>query len=207
AERPQRRHQVRPGRDRRHAGQRRHRRRRQAGDRRRHQRELHGRPGRRGPAQPRRQLALVPGARLGAAGRQRPPVRVPRRRLAGQDYLAAWDPPTGQLRPGWPRPVNDLQFITGPSIADVDPSTPGEEVVSGTSSDDLQGFSSLGTDLGGWPKLTGDWTVANPLIGSFGTLDTSPDARRVVIGMTRAGQIFGYGTSAPACAPASWPRF
>src|SRR3954447_21125882 len=89
----------------------------------------------------------------------------------------------------------------------MDPASPGEEVVSGSASDDLQGFTGAGTDIAGWPKLTGDWTVANPLLGSFGTLDTSAGAKRVVIAMTRAGQVFGYATAASACASASWPRF
>jgi hypothetical protein len=102
--------------------------------------------------------------------------------------------------------VNDLQFLTGPSIGDVD-GRPGEEAVAATASMDLQAFRADGSDVPGWPKLTGDWTVANPLLGSFGTLDTDEDARRVVVNMTRSGQMLAHRTAAPACAPASWPRF
>jgi hypothetical protein len=98
--------------------------------------------------------------------------------------------------------VNDLQFLTGPSIGDIDPATPGEEIVSGTASHDLQAFTASGADVQGWPKLTGDWTVANPTLGSFGTLDTDPAARRTVVGLTRRGAILAYGTRAPACAAA-----
>jgi len=34
-----------------------------------------------------------------------------------------------------------------------------------------------------FPKwsVTTDWTIATPLIGSFGTLDTDPDAHKVVV--------------------------
>ena len=126
----------------------------------------------------------------------------------GQDVLAAWDPATGGFRPGWPRPVNDLQFLTGPSVADIDPASPGEEIVSGTASDDLQGFTGAGTNVSrAWPKLTGDWTVANPAIGAFGARETDPGARKAVIALTRSGRILAYRTAGPACAPASWPRF
>jgi hypothetical protein len=58
-----------------------------------------------------------------------------------------------------------------------------------------------------WPKLTGDWTVANSAVGSFGTLDTDADANKVVIAMTRNGRINGYRTGAAACAAADWPQF
>jgi len=125
----------------------------------------------------------------------------------GRDQLAAWNTETGTIRPGWPADVNDLQFLTGPSIGDVDPGAPGEEIVAGTSSMDLQAFTAGGSDVPGWPKLTGDWTVANPATGSFGTLDTEDDARKVVIGLTRSGAVLGFRTEAPACSPSSWPRF
>ena len=73
--------------------------------------------------------------------------------------------------------MNDLQFLTGPSVADID-GLPGEEVVGGTASLDLYGFNAAGTPLPGWPKLTADWTVANPALGSLGTLDMDPAARK-----------------------------
>jgi hypothetical protein len=120
----------------------------------------------------------------------------------GHDYLVAWDTFTGRFTPGWPAEVNDLQFLTGPSVADID-GLPGEEVVAGTASDDLQGFNGSGQDSSpSWPKLTGDWTVANPTIGSWGD-----GANKVVVAMTRSGRITAYETGAPACSPSSWPRF
>ncbi|MGH2820210.1 MAG: FG-GAP repeat domain-containing protein, partial [Actinomycetota bacterium] len=124
----------------------------------------------------------------------------------GQDFIGVWDASTSQFHAGFPAAVNDLQFLTGPSIADVD-GLPGEELVEGTSSKDLAAFNSVGAPPGGWPKLSSDWTVANPLIGSFGTLDTDAGATKVVIGMTRSGYVNGYRTDAPACSPSSWPRF
>ena len=119
----------------------------------------------------------------------------------GQDFLAAWDASTGQFRPGFPAPVNDLQFLTGPSVADID-GKPGEEALGGSASLDLNAFDSTGSQVSGWPKLTSDWTVANPVIGPFGA-----DAHKAVLGLTRSGVVLGYSTSAPDCSPGSWPRF
>jgi hypothetical protein len=144
-----------------------------------------------------------------AAGLQRSlDVVLPEYQTAGQDFLAAWSVTGGgQFRPNFPQTVNDLQFLTGPSIADLD-GLPGEEVVEGTASKDLAALNAAGAPLSqSWPKLSTDWTVANPTIGSFGTLDTEPGARKVVIGLTRSGYVNAYRTSGPACSPSSWPRF
>jgi hypothetical protein len=125
----------------------------------------------------------------------------------GQDFIGAWEPATGQFRPGWPSPVNDLSFITGPSVADID-GLPGEEVLGGTASLDTYGFNAAGVALNTrWPKLSADWSVANPAVGSLGTQDTDASARKVVTTVTRAGTILVYNTDGPACSPSSWPRF
>ncbi|MDX6699068.1 MAG: hypothetical protein QOE65_2465 [Solirubrobacteraceae bacterium] len=127
----------------------------------------------------------------------------------GQDFVGAWNGATGQFRAGWPSPVNDLQFLTGPSVADVD-GLPGEEVLEGTASLDLAALDTAGAPVNQkWPKLSTDWMVANPTIGSFGDrLDTAADARpKRVVAITRSGQLLAYDTSAPACSPGSWPRF
>ena len=126
----------------------------------------------------------------------------------GQDYLVAWDlqQPQGTIKQGWPATTNDLQFLTGPSVADISP-VPGEEVVEGSAHDDFQGITSVGAKAPGWPKLSGDWAVANPAIGSFGQLETDPSATRVVVDGTRNGRLVAYDTGASVCGPASWPEF
>jgi hypothetical protein len=125
----------------------------------------------------------------------------------GQDFVAAWDPADGQMLEGWPTAVNDLQFLTGPAVGDVGGAA-GEEVVAGTASMDLVALRANGQPTSAaWPKLTTDWTIATPLLGSFGTLDSDESARRVVVNLTRSGYVNAYETDAPACAPASSPRF
>ncbi len=46
-----------------------------------------------------------------------------------------------------------------------------------------------------------DWTIATPLLGSFGTLDTDAGARGVVVNLTRSGYLNAYETGAVAVRP------
>ena len=124
----------------------------------------------------------------------------------GQDFTMAWNAATGQTDVGWPLIVNDLQFLTGPAAADID-GQPGDEVIGGTASFDLFAANSAGAAVSGWPKLTGDWTVAVPTIGSWGTVDTDSGVHKRVIGLTRSGYLFAYDTPAGPCTSSSWPRF
>jgi hypothetical protein len=103
--------------------------------------------------------------------------------------------------------MNDLQFLTGPAIGQITASG-GQDVVEGSSSLDLQAYDAAGLPAGpAWPKLTGDWTVATPTLGSFGTFDTSPAAHKVLVSITRSGTLSVYNTAAPVCSPSSSPRF
>ena len=127
----------------------------------------------------------------------------------GQDFVGAWNPaaPTLQFRPGFPAPVNDLQFLTGPAVGTIT-ARGGQAVLEGTSSMDLEAFGARGTPASAaWPKLTGDWTAATPTLGSFGTLGTARGARKDIVSITRSGVLSVYRTTASACSPSSSPRF
>jgi len=124
----------------------------------------------------------------------------------GQDSITAWDASSGHFKPGFPAPVNDLQFLTGPAISQITGQS-GQNIVGGTASLDLNAFDEMGQPIAGWPKFTTDWTIATPVVGAFGGRETDPGAHKSVFGATRSGYVLGYRTSAPACAPAAWPRF
>jgi hypothetical protein len=125
----------------------------------------------------------------------------------GQDFIGGWNPSTAQELRGYPAEVNDLQFLTGPAIGQIT-AHGSQAVIGGTASMDLAAFNAAGLPASsGWPKLTGDWTIATPTLGSFGTLDTSPSAHKDVVSITRAGTLSVYSTPAPACSPSSSPRF
>jgi hypothetical protein len=147
---------------------------------------------------------VAPAAGLGRAL----DVALPEYQPTGQDFVAAWSLGSGgQLQPGYPQTMNDLQFLTGPSIADIDGQS-GQELIEGSASKDLQAYTGTGQPVSSaWPKLTTDWTVANPTVGSFGSLDTNASAHKVVIAETRSGYINAYSTPAGACTPSEWPRF
>ena len=126
----------------------------------------------------------------------------------GQDFMAGWEAHTGQFRPGWPAPVNDLQFLTGPSAAERRRARRARRSSPARRPSTWRRSTPAGLAAGpGWPKLTSDWMVANPLVGSFGTIDTDSDARNRVVAITRSGSVLAYRTDAPPCPLGSWPRF
>ncbi|MCW3030518.1 MAG: Serine protease, subtilase family, partial [Solirubrobacterales bacterium] len=135
-------------------------------------------------------------------------VVAPDYQKAGQDFIAGWNANSGQFAPGFPAVDNDLSFITGETIGDVTGQAPKQEVLAGTASLDLQAFDGEGSPASAaWPKLTGGWMVATPTLGSLGTLDTGPEAKKDVVSITREGEISVYSTPASACSPSSWPNF
>jgi hypothetical protein len=135
-------------------------------------------------------------------------VVAPNYQKGSQDFTAAWDGSTGQFRPGFPAVNNDLSFITGQVIGDVTGEAPAQEVLAGTASNDLQAYDAAGAPASSaWPKLTGDWLVATPVLGSLGTVDTESGAPKDVVSLTRSGTLSVYSTPASACSPSSWPNF
>ena len=127
--------------------------------------------------------------------------------LGAQAGVTAWSlmgvPANGEPHPhaGFPHFVDDLQFLTGPAIADLIGAGP-QEVISGTSTSDLRAVTGAGVELAGWSKNTGGWTIATPAIGTVGL-----DQHQKVAGLTREGTLFLWQTTAPACSSASWPRY
>jgi hypothetical protein len=135
-------------------------------------------------------------------------VVAPNYQKGGQDFTAAWNASLGQFAPGFPAVNNDLSFITGQAVGDITGEAPAQEVVAGTASQDLQAYNAAGLPASSdWPKLTGDWLVATPVLGSLGTLDSSASARKDVVSLTRSGTLSVYSTPASACSPSSWPNF
>ena len=125
----------------------------------------------------------------------------------GQDFIGGWNPLTGQQLHNYPVSMNDLQFLTGPAVGQIT-AHGGQSVIGGSASLDLEAYNRFGLPSSShWPKLTGDWTVATPTLGSFGTLDTSSGAHKDVVSITRSGTLAVYSTPAPACSPSSSPRF
>ena len=126
----------------------------------------------------------------------------------GQDYLAALGRAhrRSSARAG-PAPMNDLQFLTGPSVADID-AAPGEEIIEGTASLDLAAFNAgRARRRPGLAEADRRLDGREPAIGSFGTLDTDGDARNGGRRDHAHRLAVRLRTARRACPLGSWPRF
>lgn len=121
--------------------------------------------------------------------------------LHAENGVAVWDLATGRMHPGFPHHLNDLQFLTGPAIADLT-GTGLQDVIEASATSDLRAVDPSGQEVAGFVKNTGDWTIATPLVAALGDASTLSLAS-----VTRSGTLSVFGSSAGACSGASWPRY
>ncbi|HCH66278.1 MAG TPA: alkaline serine protease, partial [Deltaproteobacteria bacterium] len=104
----------------------------------------------------------------------------------------------GGFLPGFPRQVEDLQFLMAPAVADLN-GDGSNEVVYGSAGGLLHAWNALGISPGGWPKNTGQWILGSPAIG-----DVDGDGYLDVVASTREGWVFAWSTRGPADRPVEW---
>ncbi len=123
--------------------------------------------------------------------------------LNADDHVSAWVATTGTFQPTFPHHMEELQFLTGPSIADVG-GIPGirtpPEIIEGSAGYFLHAFDVTGLEPTGWPKFTGGWNVANAAVG-----DVDGDGLNEVTVLTREGYLFVWDTTAPV-GNEEWPK-
>ena len=130
--------------------------------------------------------------------------------LNAQNQITAWTlttPPSGcqgvtcvaPFHSGFPTYVNDLQFLSGPAIADLT-GDGRQEILQGSATTDLRAVQPNGIDLPGWSKNTGGWT-ANTRSWAW----WAPGPRSASSTLTRDGRLFLGNTAGPRDA-ASWPK-
>src|SRR5947208_534813 len=107
-------------------------------------------------------------------------VVLPDEQLNADDHTSAWVALAGKYLPAYPHHIEELQFLTGPSIAHVG-ATPLPQVVEGSAGYYLHAFDANGVEPSGWPKFTGGWHIANPAIG-----DVDGDGMNEVVVLTRS---------------------
>jgi hypothetical protein len=110
--------------------------------------------------------------------------------------VSAWNPRTGALLPAFPRVMDDMQFISTPTLADVD-GDGRSEILAGSGAYLLRAYRADGTTPAGWPKFTHGWILASPTAG-----DVDGDGRIEVVAATREGELLVWDTPAPATASA-----
>jgi hypothetical protein len=146
---------------------------------------------------------LAPGAGLGKlADADLAAKQTPSDNLFGMWRVANADgtPTTGEFEPAFPRVMNDMQFLTAPSVGDID----GDglpEALEGSDVYDVHAFNLAGVEPQGWPKFTGGWLAATPAIG-----DVDGDGYLNVVTITREGYLFVWRATGSACSNVPWRK-
>jgi hypothetical protein len=116
--------------------------------------------------------------------------------------LTAWNPRTGALEPAFPRPMEDMQFIGSPALADVDGDGVAE-AINGSGAYLVRAYRADGAEPEGWPKFTHGWHIGAPTPG-----DVDGDGLNEVVIISREGKLFIWDTPAPATeAGVPWQGF
>ena len=111
---------------------------------------------------------------------------------------AAWDGKTGAFLPGWPRQIEDLQFLVAPAVADV--TGDGKpEAIFGSAGYLLYAWDATGKLAEGWPHFTGNWLLGSPAVG-----DIDGDGYVEVVASTREGHLFAWHTQGRADQAIQW---
>ncbi|NOY25073.1 MAG: S8 family serine peptidase [Oligoflexia bacterium] len=118
--------------------------------------------------------------------------------MDAQHGVAAWSGATGDYLPGWPRQIEDLQFLMAPVIADIT-GDGRPEVIYGSAGHLMYAWDVDGNLADGWPKLTGQWILGSPAVG-----DIDGDGLVDVVVTTRAGIVWAWSTQGRADQVVQW---
>ncbi len=115
-----------------------------------------------------------------------------------QHVAMAWSGKDGTVMPGWPRQMEDLQFLVAPAVADV--SGDGKpEAIFGSAGYLLYAWDGTGQLASGFPKFTGNWLLGSPAVG-----DIDGDGYIEVVASTREGKLFAWHTEGHADQKIQW---
>jgi hypothetical protein len=115
-----------------------------------------------------------------------------------QHVAAAWSGATGEFMEGWPRQIEDLQFLVAPAVADV--SGDGKpEAIFGSAGYMLYAWDATGQLAEGWPHFTGNWLLGSPAVG-----DIDGDGYVEVVASSREGYLFAWHTKGHADQAIQW---
>lgn len=125
----------------------------------------------------------------------------PADQLTSDNLMGVWNLQTRNFVSGFPRHMNDMQFFTTPAAVDLD----GDgiaELIAGSAGYDLHAFRENGSELAGWPKLTGGWVTGTPAAG-----DWDGDGLVELAVATREGWLFVWEGSGEVCTGAEWLKY
>ncbi len=115
-----------------------------------------------------------------------------------QHALGGWSGASGEALPGWPRQVEDFQFLVAPAIADLDHDGD-NDVIYGSAGYVVHAWDAQGESAAGFPKFTGQWILGSPAVG-----DIDGDGYLDVLVSTREGFLFGWTTGGHADQDVQW---
>jgi hypothetical protein len=115
-----------------------------------------------------------------------------------QQMVSGWDGVTGAYLPGWPRQIEDFQFLLAPVIADVSGDGRAEAIYA-SAGYVVHAWDASGAQPDGWPHSTGQWVLGNPAVG-----DIDGDGYLDIVTSTRQGYVFAWTTDGPADQPVQW---
>ncbi|MBI1926233.1 hypothetical protein HYR99_18540 [Candidatus Poribacteria bacterium] len=126
---------------------------------------------------------------------------APAEQLNSDAQMSAWRVVSRTFHPGFPHEMNDLQFVTTASVADID----GDglpEILAGSGVYDVHAVDRNGDETPNWPKLAGDAVATTPAVGDF-----NGDGTLEVAAFSRNGWLFVWRTGAPASGLKPWPKY
>jgi hypothetical protein len=103
---------------------------------------------------------------------------------------------TGDMLRAFPRRVEDLQFLTGPTVGDFDGDGTAE-VVEGSGGYYVHAFRGTGGQPIDWPKFTGGWISGAVALG-----DVDGDGSIDAVAGTREGRLYAWEGAGPSKSPA-----
>lgn len=134
--------------------------------------------------------------------------QLPSRQFPAENHLAAWAITDGagarsdrQFLPAFPHQVTDLQFLSGPSVADIT-GDGRPEALAGSGVYDIHAVDADGVEAPNWPKFTNGWMVQAPAVG-----DLDGDGLLEVVATTREGGLFVWHTAGDECGDIPWRRW
>ncbi|HEX6488088.1 MAG TPA: hypothetical protein VF137_04315 [Candidatus Dormibacteraeota bacterium] len=114
------------------------------------------------------------------------------------EYERAWTAAGGAPQPGFPAPLQGLDFLGTPAIADI--TGDGQpDILQGADSSALMGYTTGGQQAPGFPKFNTGWSVFAPAVG-----DLTDNGRNDVVELTREGYVFAWSTPGLATANSEW---
>lgn len=115
-----------------------------------------------------------------------------------QQGVGAWSGATGEMLDGWPRQIEDVQFLAAAAVGDISGDGMPEAIMV-SAGYLVHAWDATGKEAEGFPKMTGNWVLGSPALG-----DVDGDGLLDMAVTTREGWLFVWGTQGRADQTLEW---